>query len=270
MSLKLASSPPHFDFTAFALKLAKAARHETLERFSRGCAVENKAGDGAFDPVTEADRTAETAMRELIGQNFPDHGIQGEEYSDRAAKGRYSWSLDPIDGTRSFVCGLPSWVTLIALLDDNQPVAGLIDSPCLNEIYIGEAGQAFVQARDVKAPLKTSGCTSLGDARLSTTDPYLFEGHAQEMFEQLRSLARTVRWGYDGYAYARLAAGTLDLVVECGLKPHDYNALIPIVRGAGGTFGDWRGGSDFAQGNIIAAASRELYMAAVSIMRNSS
>ena len=270
MSLKLAStSQPHFDFLAFAQKLAKAARHETLARFAQGCAVENKAGDGAFDPVTEADRAAETAMRELIARHFPDHGIQGEEFGDRVAKSRYSWSLDPIDGTRSFVCGLPSWVTLIALLDDGEPVAGLIDNPCLDETYVGEAGQAFVQAGNVKTAIKTSGCRLLNEARLSTTDPYLFEGDARENFEQLRSSARTVRWGYDGYAYARLAAGTLDLVVECGLKPHDYNALIPVVRGAGGAFGDWRGGTDFAQGNVIAAASPELYLAVLSIMRNS-
>ena len=269
MSLELAStSQPLEDLLAFAQTLAKAARRETLTRFSRGCAIENKASNGAFDPVTEADRAAEMAMRDLITRHFPDHGIQGEEYGDRAAKSRYSWSLDPIDGTRSFVCGLPSWVTLIGLLDDGKPVAGLIDNPCLDEIYVGEPAHAFVQAGDLRKQLRTSGCTRLEEARLSTTDPYLFEGPSQQMFEQLRSSTRTVRLGYDGYAYARLAAGTLDLIVECGLKPHDYHALIPVVRSSGGTFGDWRGGSDFEPGNIIAAASRELYLAAVSIMRN--
>lgn len=269
MSLKLTSTiQPDLDFLTFGQELAKAARNETLARFARGCAVENKASDGSFDPVTEADRAAETAMRDLITHHFPDHGIQGEEFGNRAAKGRYSWSLDPIDGTRSFVCGLPSWVTLVALLDDGEPVAGLIDNPSLDELYVGETGHAFLQQGPLKTLLRTSDCISLADARLSTTDPYLFEENARKAFEQLRCSARTVRWGYDGYAYARLAAGTLDLVVECGLKPHDYNALIPVVRGAGGTFGDWRGGSDFAAGNVVAAANNELYRAAVSIMRD--
>jgi|SRR5579872_4191680 len=271
MSLKLASNiKPNLDFLSFGQELTKAARIETLSRFSRGCAVDNKARDGSFDPVTDADRKAETAMRKLIMYHFPDHGIQGEEFNNRPAKGRYSWSLDPIDGTRSFVCGLPSWVTLIALLDDGDPVAGMIDNPCLDELYVGETGQTFLHHGTFKTLLRTSDCMSLADARLSTTDPYLFEEDAREAFERLRCSIRTVRWGYDGYAYARLAAGTLDLVVECGLKPHDYNALIPIVRGAGGTFGDWRGGSDFTSGNVIAAANSELYMAAVAFMRDGS
>jgi myo-inositol-1(or 4)-monophosphatase len=208
-------------------------------------------------------------MRELIQRKFPDHGIQGEEYGDKPTSSRYSWSLDPIDGTRSYMCGLPSWVTLIALLEDGEPVGGLIDSPCLSELYIGFGGKTFLHKDGAQVPIETSGCTTLEDARLSTTDPYLFEPRARERFERLRAATRTLRLGYDGYAYARLAAGTLDLVVECGLKPHDYNALIPVVRGAGGTLGDWHGGSDFSAGNVIAAATRELYLSAVSIMRDS-
>ena len=261
--------PPLSKLILFGQQLAETARRETLVRFASGCAVENKAVEGIFDPVTEADRAAETAMRELIEDQFPDHGIQGEEYGDKSPSGRYSWSLDPIDGTRSYMCGLPSWVTLIALLEDGEPVAGLIDNPCLQELYIGFGGKTFLQQGSVQVPIRTSGCRSLEDARLSTTDPYLFEPGARQRFDQLRDATRTVRLGHDGYAYARLAAGTLDLVVECGLKPHDYNALMPVVRGAGGTFGDWWGGSDFEAGNVIAAASDELYRAAVSIMRDS-
>jgi myo-inositol-1(or 4)-monophosphatase len=117
-----------------------------------------------------------------------------------------------------------------------------------------------------KSRLKASDCARLGSARLSTTDPYLFEEDEAEAFERVRRSARTTRYGQDGYAYARLAAGTLDLVVECGLKPHDYNALIPVVRASGGVIGDWTGGEDFSAGNIIAAATRELYEEAVSLM----
>ncbi|HJP67887.1 MAG TPA: inositol monophosphatase family protein [Sphingomicrobium sp.] len=264
-----AMDDPLSNFILFGRDLAQAARRETLVRFGCGCAVENKADNGSFDPVTEADRAAETAMRELIQSQFPDHGIQGEEYADKPTSSRYSWSLDPIDGTRSYMCGLPSWVTLIALLEDGEPVGGLIDNPCLDEIYVGFGGKAFVQKNGAQVPIRTSGCTALEDARLSTTDPYLFEPQARERFERLRTAARTLRLGHDGYAYARLAAGTLDLVVECGLKPHDYNALIPVVRGAGGILGDWCGGSDFKAGNVIAAATRELYLSAVSVMRDS-
>lgn len=259
-------APPP-DFTSFARKLAQAAREQTLARFSAGSVVENKSRNGRYDPVTEADRSAETVMRELIGRQFPAHGIHGEEFADKPAGNRFSWSIDPIDGTRSFICGLPTWTTLIALLDRGDPVLGVVDAPRLDELYIGTAQQSLLERSGASIPLKVSGCTSIVEARLSTTDPYLFTGSAAEAFPRLRSATRTVSFGHDGYAYARLAAGTLDLVVESGLKHHDYAALIPLVRGAGGTFGDWRGGTDFSAGNVIAAATPELYSAAVAILK---
>jgi histidinol phosphatase-like enzyme (inositol monophosphatase family) len=259
------------EFAAFARELALAARRETLARFTRDCRVENKGTDGQFDPVTDADRAAEAAMRALIEQRFPEHGIRGEEFDEHVATSSYSWSLDPIDGTRSFMCGLPTWVTLVALLSEGQAVLGLVDAPCLDELYVGTAvGASMSRAGGSAAALRTSPCSTLAEARLSTTDPYLFQGAAAAAFKELTNASRTVRFGHDGYAYARLAAGTLDLVVECGLKPHDYNALIPVVRGAGGIIGDWRGEADFAPGNVIAAATPELYEAAVVIMREAS
>lgn len=261
-------APSIADLIAFGRRLAGAARQQTLSRFTHDFSVDNKAGDGSFDPVTDADRAAETAMRELIAGQFPDHSIQGEEFGDHPGNARFTWSLDPIDGTRSYVCGLPTWVTLIGLLEDGRPVAGLIDNPCLDELYVGDGGAAFLERGGRSAPIRTSGCDAIGNARLSTTDPYLFDDDARQSFDRLRSSVRTVRFGHDGYAYARLAAGTLDLVVECGLKPHDYQALIPVVRGAGGAIGDWRGGLDFAEGCVIAAASGELYQAAVAIMQD--
>jgi len=160
-------------------------------------------------------------------------------------------------------------VTLAALLDRGEPIMGLIDAPCLDELYLGVAGETTVERAGRQTTLTTSGCTSLAAARLSTTDPYLFEGAQRPAFNRLHGASRTVRFGHDGYAYARLAAGSLDLVVECGLKPHDYNALIPVVRGAGGVIGDWRGGNDFAAGNVIAAATPELFDAAVAVMGDS-
>ncbi|MDB5694327.1 MAG: inositol monophosphatase family protein [Alphaproteobacteria bacterium] len=241
----------------FAERLADAARAETLPRWRTGCAAADKNEGGAWDPVTEADREAERAMRRLIEAEFPDHGIQGEEFPEKKGKGRWSWSLDPVDGTRAFVCGLPSWTTLIALLDEGQPVLGVIDAAPLDERYVGPGGDR-----------KTSGCTTLAEARLSTTDPYLFSAAETQAWDRVRQRVRTTRYGLDAYGYARVAAGSLDLVIEAGLKPHDYNALIPVVCAAGGAIGNWEGGEDFSGGRVIAAATPGLYRAALEAMRS--
>lgn len=255
------------ELASFANELALAARRETLRMLPHERSADDKASAGLYDPVTDADRAAETAIRRLIEQRFPDHGIAGEELPDKPANGPFAWSIDPIDGTRSYICGLPSWTTLIAVLDDGEPVVGLIDAPCLDETYVGTTAEAALVRGGERSPISTSKCTCIAEARFSTTDPYLFSGVAADAFNRLRATVRTARFGHDGYAYARLAAGTLDLVVECGLKPHDYDALMPVVRGAGGVFGDWRGGTDFSAGNVIAAATPELYEAAVAIMQ---
>jgi myo-inositol-1(or 4)-monophosphatase len=243
------------DFAAFAGSLADAARAVTLAAADR--AAEDKNEGGAYDPVTAADREAERVIRALIEAAFPDHGIAGEEYGEKEGAGRYVWSLDPIDGTRAFICGLPSWTTLIALLDEGRPIVGLIDVPALDERYLGFFGVAGLHASD---------CRSLGEARLSTTDPYLFAGAEAEGFERLRRGARLTRYGLDAYAYARLAGGSIDLVAESGLKPHDYNALIPVVRAAGGRIGNWRGEDDFSEGQVLAAATPELFEEAVRVL----
>jgi myo-inositol-1(or 4)-monophosphatase len=253
-------------FLSAAKRLALAARHETLTRWRTALPAENKAAAGAWDPVTEADRAAERVMRELLAAEHPDHGVDGEEFPPRPAFGPFTWSLDPVDGTRAFVCGLPTWTTLIALLEDGAPVVGAIDAPALDELYVGDGRSAELIQGGQSGPIRTSGCAALAEARLSTTDPFLLNARGQEAFNRLRTMVRTVRYGFDGYAYARVAAGTLDLVIESGLKTYDYNALIPVVRGSGGTFGDWHGGEDYSEGMVIAAASRELYDAAVEMM----
>ena len=250
------------ELIAFAQELANVARAETLRRWSGTVTAENKSQAG-YDPVTEADREAERAMRELIRSRYPGHGVTGEEWPDEPADGPFSWSLDPVDGTRSFICQLPNWVTLIGLLESGRPVLGLIDAPCLDELYVGSGEEAWLISGNGRSRLRTSGCNDLRDVRLSTTDPFLFEEGAAHAFDELRESVRTTRYGHDGYAYARLSAGSIDLVIESGLKPHDYNALIPVVRAAGGTIGDWRGGEDFVPGKVIAAASEKLYEDAV-------
>ncbi|HEX9947260.1 MAG TPA: inositol monophosphatase family protein [Allosphingosinicella sp.] len=246
-------------FAHFARSLAAAARRETLPGWRESWeGAENKLEQG-FDPVTQSDRNSEMAIRRLIEAEYPEHGIAGEEFADRPAAGRWSWSIDPIDGTRAYICGLPSWTTLIALLDGGEPVLGIVDVPRLDELYLGHGGEArvFAAAGEARA-LATSGCRGLAEARLSTTDPYLFGGAEAEGFERLRRSARLTRYGLDAYGYALVAAGSLDIVAESGLKPHDYNALVPLVRAAGGAVSNWSGGSDISAGRIVAAASEAL------------
>ena len=249
-------------FAAFASRLADAARAVTLR--AAEFTVEDKNEGGVFDPVTEADREAELAIRALIEADYPEHGIAGEEHEDRPARCGHKWSLDPIDGTRSFICGLPSWTTLIALLEDGAPILGLIDAPRLDERYIGDGKHAWLNGE----PIRTSACRKLGEARLSTTDPFLFAGGEAAGFERLRRAARVARYGQDAYGYARLAAGAIDLVAESGLKPHDWHALVPVIQGAGGRVGNWSGGADLSAGQILAAATPELFDAAVSLLVN--
>lgn len=253
------------NLVSFAGELAAAARRETVARFGGDYSIHDKGSGGEYDPVTEADRSAEKVMRDLIAATFPDHGIRGEELADKVATSAYSWSLDPIDGTRSFVCGLPTWTTLIALLDQGEPVLGLIDAPLLDETYLGLGNEATLRRAGHVSRLSTSGCNRLKEARFSTTDPFLFGADASALKPVLEAV-RVTRYGHDGYGYARLAAGSIDLVIECGLKPHDYNALIPVVRAAGGHFGDWNGTTRFEDGKVIAAASGELYEEAVELL----
>lgn len=243
------------EFAEFATRLADAASTVTLPACEQLHDVEDKNAGGVFDPVTAADRSAEQAMRALIEAAHPGHGISGEEFPDRPAQGRHAWSLDPIDGTRSFICGLPSWTTLIALLEDGAPVLGLIDAPRLDERYLGYDDSAWRNG----SPIRTSQCRRLADAKLLTTDAYLFADAELAAFDRIRRSVRLTRFGHDGYGYARLAAGGVDVIVESGLKSYDWHALAPVVRGAGGLIGNWRGEPDCSSGQVVAAATRELF-----------
>ncbi len=236
---------------AFADTLADAARGAILPYFRTAHAIEHKGGD-RFDPVTDADKAAEAAMRALIEREFPDHAILGEEYGAHAGTSGYQWVLDPIDGTRAFISGLTSWGVLIGLYHNGQPLIGVMDQPYLDERYRGWNEGANVSARGATQTLKTRTCGDVGDAVLSSTDPYLFHGAEADAFARVRKAAKLTRYGYDCYAYAMVAAGYMDGVIENGLKPFDIAALIPIVRGAGGDVVSWRGG-DAAQGGQVLA-----------------
>jgi myo-inositol-1(or 4)-monophosphatase len=254
------------NYASFARELAAVARAETLHWLAQGSVPDDKNAGGAFDPVTEGDRAAERAIRAAIEARYPEHGISGEEYGEKSGTGPWSWSLDPIDGTRAFICGLPSWTILIALLHEGRPVVGLIDAPRLDELFVGFGGNGTVDSAAGEAALRVSSCARLAEARLATTDPYLFAGEELAAFTRVREQARVTRYGLDAYAYARLAAGSIDLVIENGLKPHDYNALIPVVRAAGGAIGNWRGEDEFGEGKVVAAASQALFEEAVRLL----
>ncbi|MBN8607712.1 MAG: histidinol-phosphatase [Caulobacterales bacterium] len=240
---------------AFADTLADAARGAILPYFRAAHAVDNKGGD-RFDPVTDADRAAEAAMRALIEREFPDHAILGEEYGESAGASAYQWVLDPIDGTRAFISGLTSWGVLIGLYHEGQPLIGVMDQPYLDERYRGWNNGANLTTRTGTQALKTRACESVRDAVLSSTDPYLFHDAEADAFARVRKVAKLTRYGYDCYAYAMVAAGYMDVVIENGLKPFDIAALIPIVRGAGGEVVNWRGGDATQGGQVLAVGDK--------------
>ena len=246
---------------AFFARLSAVARTAIAAEMAAGLDADNK-DSGGYDPVTEADRAAERVLRHLIEEAFPDHGIWGEEYGLTRGGASVRWSLDPVDGTRALVCGLPSWAVLVGLIEDGVHVAGMIDLPAIDERLVAVNGVTLRNG----GPVAASGCRTLADARWSTTDPYLFDGAEAEAVARVRSAAKVARYGLDAMAYARVATGDIDLVIESKLMPHDLDALVAVVRGAGGTFGDWDGGADFSRGRVIAAATRDLYDEAVALI----
>ncbi len=244
---------------AFFASLSTAARAAIVAELSAGLRAENKEV-GGYDPVTEADRSSERVLRRMIEEAYPDHGIWGEEYGALRAEAAVQWSLDPVDGTRALVCGLPSWAVLVGLIVKGEHVAGMIDLPALDETLIAVDG--VTMRNGVTAGV--SRCERLAEARLATTDPYLFADPSP--FDRVRRAARLTRYGLDALAYARVATGDLDLVIESGLKRHDYDALVAVVRGAGGVIGNWSGGSDLSEGAVVAAAGQPLYDEAVRLL----
>jgi inositol-phosphate phosphatase/L-galactose 1-phosphate phosphatase/histidinol-phosphatase len=222
-------------FVILAERLAEAVRPIVMGYFRSGVTIDDKADT---TPVTVADREAETAMRRLIADACPDHGILGEEYGADRVDATYVWVLDPIDGTKSFVTGKPLFGTLIALLREGTPIVGVIDMPALGERWIGVDGRPTTfNGR----PARVRPCPDLDRAWLYASSPHMFPGADAEAFERLRLRCRAAIYGADCYAYGLLASGTVDLVCEATTKPHDYCALVPVVAGAGGMISDWRG-----------------------------
>ena len=250
---------------AFMRRLAEVAAAETLPRFRKNGAIANKYTQG-FDPVTEADREAEQAIRRVIREGFPGHGILGEEHGLENEASRLRWIIDPIDGTRSFISGLPLWGTLVGLTDDGEAVAGMMSQPFTREFFFAADGRSTYEGPGGTRSLSTRRTTDLAGATLCTTTPALFRDSKKKIYDELESRVRLARYGTDCYAYAMLAAGNIDLVVETGLQPYDIVALIPIIEMAGGTITAWDGGPAEAGGDIVAAATPELHAAACKVL----
>lgn len=239
---------------AFLVELNHAAAKAILPLFRGEHGVTNKLERG-FDPVTEADKGAERAIRALISERFPDHGVIGEEYGEDRPDAEFVWVLDPVDGTRAFIAGLPLWTTLIGLRFQGRPVLGSIGQPFLGETYIGHAGGSRLIGPGGTRPLKVRPCPDLGGALIATTDPEgCFNDAEMRAWRAVRKASRLARLGCDAYAYAMVAAGAMDLVVEAGLQAWDIDAAIPVIQGAGGLTTDWRGEPVGAHGGQIAIA----------------
>lgn len=251
--------------------LADAARKHALKHFRQLDSVDNKAGGGSYDPVTQGDRDAEAAMREILAELAPDDGVLGEEYDETASKSGWRWVLDPIDGTRAFVAGITSWTSLIALCaPDNTPYFGIIDVGAIGERYLGHPGASWLlKDGQPSERIFVSGQTDLRKATIATTDPFILTPSEQGAWTHLRQTAAITRYGLDAYGYARLAAGTIDLVAETGLAPWDTAALIPIVRGAGGLACDWTGAPAKPGGQLVCASSQEVLDQALISLRRS-
>jgi len=255
------------DRLAFAHRLADAAREVIGPYFRKRIDVVDKGPAGFFDPVTEADKRAEQAIRALIEKSYPVDAILGEEYGDTAGTSGYRWVLDPIDGTRAFIAGQPLWGTLIALEHQDRAVIGLLDQPFLKERFVGAGGKTEFRNAGGLVPLSTRECARLADAVICTTHPMLhFREDEREHYWRVERLCRLSRYGGDCYAYALIALGFVDLVIETDLKRWDIAPIIPIVEGAGGIVTNWQGEDISRGGNVIAAGDPRVHAEALRVL----
>lgn len=243
------------ELDAFLIELNAASAQVILPLFRADHGLEDKGGAHGFDPVTAADKGAEAAIRKLIAERYPEHGVIGEEYGEDRPDAEFVWVLDPVDGTRAFIAGLPLWTTLIGLRHQGRPALGSIGQPYLDEVFLGHAGGSRLIARGQTMPLKVRACPKLTDAVIATTDPEAcFDGAELGAWTQVRAAARLARLGCDAYAYAMVAMGKMDMVIEAGLKSWDIESAIPLIEGAGGLVTDWRGQPVGQNGGQIAIA----------------
>ena len=246
-------------------ELCDLTRLETLSRFRKPIDISNKLNEG-FDPVTEADKAAELAIRDYIIMRFSDHGILGEEFGALNPDAEYQWIIDPIDGTKAFISGLPTWGTLIGLYKSGKPYAGVMYQPFTGERYLCDGVKSVLVHEDKAHELKTSHVQSVSDAILMTTSPTIFKEDEFAKYARVESRCKLPRYGTDCYAYCLLASGHIDLVIEAGLNAYDIAALIPIVERAGGVFTNWQGGSPAQGGQVLVAANSQLHTEALGLL----
>lgn len=263
------NSVPDLDFDLvhrILLEAADKAQETTLKYFRRTINVENKLQSG-FDPVTVADREAELAIRAVITDHFPDHSISGEEWDNKEMNSPFRWIIDPIDGTRAFISGLPVWGTLIALTYNGRSIAGLMSQPHIGENFIGLPNKAFLTRNNNETALQTSAVKDLSQSTIFTTSPRIFLlEKSLAAYDTLENNVKLARYGLDCYAYAMVAAGHGELVVEEGLKSVDIAAMIPIIEQAGGIVTTWSGKQATQGGQVIAAANEKIHSAALTIL----
>ncbi len=244
----------------FAHHLADLAR-ETIRPYFRGHFLLEQKSD--LSPVTQADQATERILRHAIETHFPEDGIMGEEFGPKPSRNQRTWVLDPIDGTKSFVVGRPTFGTLIALCHDNQPVLGVIDQPILKERWIGAHGKPTLFQNQ---PVRTATCHDMVSARCSSTSPL----QIPHLWENLYKRTRMMVWGGDCYSYGLMANGGMDIVIESGMKPYDFCALIPIIHGAGGRMCDWQGKDLTSEslGECLAVGDRTLMPEIVDFLKS--
>ncbi|MEM6886858.1 MAG: inositol monophosphatase family protein [Pseudomonadota bacterium] len=251
-----------------AQALADAARGAILPHFrAANLKTDNKLAQG-FDPVTEADRMAERAMRDILSLRRPEDAILGEEFAATAGTSGLTWVLDPIDGTRGFISGTPTWGVLIAVADAQGPIYGLIDQPYIGERFEGAGGIAHCTGPLGRAPIVCRGPRPLAEATLFTTFPEVGTPAECAAFNAVKAQARLTRYGMDCYAYALLAAGQIDLVIETGLQPYDIQAPIALIQAAGGLVTNWEGGPAHDGGRALAAANRAIHAEALALLQD--
>jgi myo-inositol-1(or 4)-monophosphatase len=254
------------ELTAFALELAAASAECILPYFRKSHRVDVKPGE-VWDPVTEADRAGEAAIRRLIEERFPDHGILGEEYGVKEGRSGFTWILDPIDGTRAFICGMPTWATLIGLTVDGSPSLGIMHQPFVGETFFANPEGAWNTYRDDTTKLSVRPTRSFEEATLTTTAPELYRTAAEKVaLQRMTAAARLTRYGGDAYFFCLLAAGQIDVAMDARMEIYDIAPLIPIIRGAGGVVSTWSGGDPSQGGNVVAASSPSLLEQALGIL----
>ena len=251
-----------------ALAMARESGRLLTTAFWHGATTENKR-QGSYDPVTEADRAAERLLRKRIKAAFPQDGLLGEEFGGEAENAEYVWVLDPIDGTRSFVCGLPGWTTLIAVLHEETPVLGLVHHPLTEMTVIGDGHSCWRIVNGSVERVRTRATTRLADALAGTTLPHLYleDPGGRRFLETMMRRARHVQFDGDALFYAMVACGRMDVAFDTGLAPHDAAALAPIIEGAGGMFSSWQGRARPSAGNVLACASAELHREILELLR---